>query len=74
MTIRNLILHRAKIVVYLSITLVLLAIDSIWKGIRWFFEYQVYAFGGLFYEPYQNATYYGRKYLNPKTLKWNGND
>jgi hypothetical protein len=49
-------------------------IDSIWKGIRWFFEYQVYAFGGLFYEPYQNATYYGRKYLNPKTLKWNGND
>lgn len=39
-----------------------------------FFEHQVYAFKGLFYEPYQNASYYFRKYLNSKTLKWNGND
>lgn len=70
----NLILHRAKIVVYLGITLVLLMIDSIWKGIRWFFEYQVYAFKGLFYEAYMNASYYSRKYLNPETLNWNGND
>ena len=70
----NLILHRTKIIIYVSITLVLLAIDSVWKGLRWFFEYQVYAFGGLFYEPYQNARYYCRKYLNPKALKWNGND
>ena len=68
----NLILYRAKIVLYVGITLVLLTIDSVWKGIRWFFEYQVYAFAGLFYEPYQNASYYCRKYLNPKTLKWNG--
>jgi hypothetical protein len=71
---RNLILHRAKIVVYLSITLVLLMLDSIWQGIRWFFEYQVYAFKGLFYETYKTATYYGRRYLNPETLNWNGND
>jgi hypothetical protein len=71
---RNLILHRIKIIIYVSITLVLLMIDSIWKGIRWFFEYQVYAFTGLFYEPYQNTSYYCRKFLNPKTLKWNCND
>ena len=70
----NLILHRTKIIIYVGITLVLLAIDSVWKGIRWFFEHQVYAFKGLFYEPYQNASYYSRKYLNSKTLKWNGND
>lgn len=70
----NLILHRTKIVVYVGITFVLLAIDSVWKGIRWFFEYQVYAFKGLFYESYMNARYYSRRYLNPETLNWNGND
>ena len=41
---RNLILHSAKIVVYVSITLVLLMFDSIWKGIRWFFEYKFMPF------------------------------
>ena len=70
----NLILHRTKIVVYVSITLVLLTIDSVWKGIRWFLEHQVYAFKGLFYEMYMNSSYYSRKYLNPETLNWNGND
>jgi hypothetical protein len=67
----NLILHRTKIVIYVGITLVLLTIDSIWKGICWFFEHQVYAFKGLFYETYKNASYYSRRYLNPETLKWN---
>lgn len=70
---KSLILHRTKIIIYVIIVLFLITIDSIWKGIRWFFEYQIYAFKGLFYEPYQNASYYGREWLNSKTLNWNNN-
>ncbi len=66
----NIILHRMMIIVFVPIFFTLLAIESIWKGIKCFFEHQVYSWCGLFYEPYMEFTYYFRKYTQKNTWNW----
>lgn len=66
---KNVILHRIVLILFVPVFFLLLLIDSIIKGIKWFFEYQIYAWGGLFYEPYMQFTHYVNKYT--RKTKWN---
>lgn len=66
----NTLLRRITLILFLPVFFFMLLIDSIFKGIKCFFEHQVYAWCGLFYEPYMEFTYYVHKYTRKNTWNW----
>ena len=58
------------LIVFVPLFFILLLIESIFYGIKVFFEHQVYAWCGLFYEPYKEFTYFFRKYTKKNTWNW----